>query len=143
MDATNVFALAVFMLYPLAPPRMMTQYFADTIKEFGPAFYAKRELANYYNAFAAMPSLHFTWTAIFGYMFLRSGRRWLQVLGVLYPMLTLAAIVITGNHYILDAFVGVLIMIASLLTLRVLRGIRDRYGDRYFHAPWSLAGRAH
>ena len=71
---TFFIALFAFMLFPLAPPRMLSEYFVDTIREFGPSFYASREAANYYNAFAAMPSLHFTWTVVLGLMFFRSGR---------------------------------------------------------------------
>ena len=118
---TFVFALLMFMLFPLAPPRMLGDHFVDTIKLLGPAFYASRELAHYYNAFAAMPSLHFTWTVIFGIIFMQSGRRWLKVLGVLYPMVTLFAITITGNHYILDAIAGATVVLASFGMLRLIQ----------------------
>jgi len=43
------FALLGFMLFPLAPPRMLAGQFVDTIKDFGPAFYASREFTNFYN----------------------------------------------------------------------------------------------
>lgn len=119
-----VVALLIFMVFPLAPPRMLPGI-NDTIDTFGPAFYASRDLAAYYNAFAAMPSLHFAWTLIFGFMFFQF--RWipLKILGLLYPTMTLLAITITGNHYILDAVGGGVVMLASLsLTLLVQRQIR-------------------
>ena len=97
------FAIVGFMLFPLAPPRMISDYFVDTIKVFGPTFYASREFANFYNPYAAMPSLHFAWTVMFGILFFRSSNGWLKALGVLYPVLTLAAITITANHYLMDA----------------------------------------
>ena len=112
------------MLFPLAPPRMLPGI-DDTIDTFGPAFYASRELATYYNAFAAMPSLHFAWTLIFGFMFFQF--RWipLKILGLLYPTMTLFAITITGNHYILDAVAGGVVMVSSLtLMLLIQRQIR-------------------
>ena len=65
-------ALVGFMLYPLAPPRMIAEHFVDTINIFGPSGYASREFTNYYNAYAAMPSLHFGWTVMFGIIFLRA-----------------------------------------------------------------------
>lgn len=120
-----VIALLGYMLFPLAPPRMITAHFVDTIKVFGPSSYASREFANYYNAYAAMPSLHFGWTVMFGIMFLRTKIRWLQVFGVIYPTVTFFAIVITGNHYIMDAVGGGLLILASFLTLEL--GIRRRF----------------
>jgi hypothetical protein len=120
-----VLALLGFMLFPLAPPRMMAGHFVDTIKAFGPAFYASREMAAYYNPYAAMPSLHFSWTIMFGIVFLRSGNRWVRVLGVLYPMLTLLAITITANHYIVDAIGGGLLIAGAFAALEL--GIRRRF----------------
>ena len=119
-----VIALLGFMLFPLAPPRMIEGHFVDTIKAFGPSGYASRELANYYNTYAAMPSLHFGWTVMFGIIFLRTNKRVIQVFGVIYPTLTLFAITITGNHYIMDAVGGALLIIASFLTMEI--GIRRR-----------------
>lgn len=119
-------ALLIFMLFPLAPPRMLPGV-DDTIATFGPAFYASRELAIYYNAFAAMPSLHFAWTLIFGFMFFRF--RWipLKILGLLYPTVTLLAITITGNHYILDAVGGGIVMVSSLTLMFLVQLQIRRY----------------
>ncbi len=118
-------ALLGFMLFPLAPPRMIAEYFVDTIKAFGPSGYASREFANYYNAYAAMPSLHFGWTVMFGIIFFRSNNKWLKVFGVFYPAFTLFAITITGNHYIMDAVGGGLLILASFLTVEL--GVRGRF----------------
>ena len=123
---TFFIALFTFMLFPLAPPRMLSEYFVDTIREFGPGFYASREAANYYNAFAAMPSLHFTWTVIFGLMFFRSGRLPLQILGIAYPTMTLFAITVTANHYIVDAIAGALVAAIALTLMWGLHRLRRR-----------------
>lgn len=119
-----VVALLGFMFFPLAPPRMIEEHFVDTIKAFGPSGYASRELANYYNAYAAMPSLHFGWTVMFGIIFLRTNNRLIQSFGVIYPVLTLFAITITGNHYIMDAIGGGLLILASFLIMEI--GIRRK-----------------
>ena len=121
-----VVALAMFAIFPLAPPRMLAGTFVDTIASFGPSFYASRELANYYNVFAAMPSLHFAWTLVFGYMFLTAGPKWLKVAGVMYPTITLLAITITGNHYILDALGGGVVMGVSMALIFFIRRRRER-----------------
>ena len=116
-------ALLVFAMFPLAPPRYLPEYgFVDTIQKFGPNWYGGREMQVYYNAFAAMPSLHFSWTVLFGFMFLRMKHKWLKPLGIIYPTLTFFAITITGNHYVLDAIGGLGIIIASfLIYLSILR----------------------
>ena len=134
-----VIALLGFMLFPLAPPRMIAEYFVDTIKAFGPSGYASREFANYYNAYAAMPSLHFSWTVMFGIMFLRANNKWIKVLGVIYPALTLFAITITGNHYIMDAVGGGLLVLASFLTMEL--GFRRRFFLPVLLLKWRSAFR--
>ncbi len=121
-----VVALVMFALFPLAPPRMLAGTFVDTIASFGPSFYASRELASFYNVFAAMPSLHFAWTLVFGYMFFTAGPKWLKVAGVMYPTMTLLAITITGNHFILDAIGGGVVMGISMALIFFVRRRRER-----------------
>ena len=116
------FALALigFILFPLAPPRMIVEHFVDTIKAFGPTFYASREFANFYNPYAAMPSLHFSWTVMFGVLFLRTPNKWVKILGIIYPTTTLLAITITANHYIMDAIAGAALMIAAFALMELV-----------------------
>lgn len=121
-------ALLIFMLFPLAPPRMLPGI-DDTIDTFGPSFYASRELAIHYNAFAAMPSLHFAWSLIFGFMFFQSHWVPLKILGILYPVMTLLAITITGNHYILDAVGGGFVMVASLSMMLLIQSRFKSHGE--------------
>ena len=108
------FALAAYAIFPMAPPRMMAEFgFVDTMKSFGPVWYDNRDAVAYFNSYAAIPSLHFAWSIIFGWIFFTQGSRLLKVLGVIYPTITLAAIVITANHYFLDAAAGTAMMILS------------------------------
>ena len=115
-----VLAMVGFTVFPAAPPRMIADHFVDTIKAFGPGFYASREFANFYNPYAAMPSLHFSWTLLFGVLFLRSSNNWLKVFGIVYPTMTLLAITITANHYIMDALAGGFLMITAFLLMEVV-----------------------
>ena len=108
------FALAAYAIFPVAPPRMMAEFgFVDTMKSFGPGWYDNRDAVAYFNSYAAMPSLHFSWSIIFGWLFFRQGFRLLKVLGVLYPTITLAAIIVTANHYLVDAASGVVMMVLA------------------------------
>lgn len=99
-------AFAVFLLFPVASPFRIPAYFVNTIQVFGPSYYGSPEMAVYYNTNAAMPSLHFCWTAVLGVLFLQSLRGWFKLVGPVYPAITFLAITVTGNHFILDAAGG-------------------------------------
>ncbi len=112
-------ALAVFTLFPLASPFLASPIdevdrLINTIQEFGPSFYGSPGMAPFYNTYAAMPSLHFTWTAVLGVLLVRRMRGVLKSLGVVYPALTFFAIIITGNHFIVDAIAGGALAVVSL-----------------------------
>jgi hypothetical protein len=134
-------ALVIFAILPVAPPRMMPDHgFVDSIKQFGPIWYAGRGMMSYYNAFAAMPSLHFAWTVIFGVLFFRQGGLFPRFLGFLYPTITLFAIAITGNHYILDAVVGGAMMLVTYLLYEIFfnRGIILRIRPSFTRPNFNL-----
>ena len=97
-------------LYPLAPPRMLDG-FVDTARVFGPSSYGDGgAYGGLANQFAAMPSLHFAWAVVVAWGLWRFSRSHWRYLGVVHPVLTLAAIVLTANHYWLDAFIGLLLV---------------------------------
>ena len=128
-------ALVVFSLFPLAPPRMMDG-FVDSIKHYGPAWFDVRDDLSYYNIFAAMPSLHFAWSAVLGVLLFRHGGRILKFFGVLYPATTLVAITVTGNHYIMDAVVSVLMMGVTYILYEMV--FRRRLLPKLRHAKLIL-----
>jgi hypothetical protein len=104
-------ALVIHVAFPLAPPRM-TPGFVDTLDVFGPDIYSNDPGGSVANQFAAMPSLHFGWALMvaigIGRLTTRSTRAWM-----VHPVITLLAIVATGNHYWIDAAVaGVLVVVA-------------------------------
>ena len=102
--------LTVYVLYPLAPPRFFPYTgFVDTLAMYSGANYDQPSLAMVYNPFAAMPSLHIGFSLFTGIGLIKVGRRLVHwLLGITFPLLMLAAVVGTGNHYILDAIVGAL-----------------------------------
>ena len=120
-------ALLMFVLFPLAPPRMITGYFVDSIHVFGPQGYSSRDFQAFYNVFAAMPSLHFSWTIMFGVLYFRTGKPLLRVAGVVYPTLTFFAITVTANHYLVDAIAGGVVILASFLTYEAFLRCRSRW----------------
>ena len=124
-----VLALILFVAFPLAPP-YKTVYLVDTIQLYGPAFYGSPTMAHFYNTNAAMPSLHFSWTCIIAWMFVKELGGWRRYAVLGYPLLTLAAILVTGNHYLLDAVAGGCLipvaMFATRLVERLSRWPRKR-----------------
>lgn len=115
-----IFALILYALFPLAPPWLLPQLFVDTITAYGPTEYRSSQASAFYNIFAAMPSVHFAWTLLFGVLFISTRYKLLKILGVLYPTTTFFAIIITGNHYILDAVGGLVIAILSFLLYEIV-----------------------
>jgi hypothetical protein len=102
--AVTVAGLVIHVLFPLAPPRM-TPGFIDTLDVYGPDIYTDDTSRSVANQFAAMPSLHFGWALIvaigLGRLIRRGGRWWMA-----HPIITLLAIVVTGNHYWIDAVIA-------------------------------------
>jgi hypothetical protein len=133
-----------FWLYPLMPPRLMpaSYGFVDTPARyfnFGPqqpvtlgprGTPVGAGAASFGNLFAAMPSLHVGWSTWSVLAVLPTIRRtWVRVLLCCYPLCTVFAITVTGNHWLLDA-VGGWITLAAAWTIAVAwerRPWRQRY----------------
>jgi hypothetical protein len=118
---TTGLALVGFSLYPLMPPRLLSacnEYgrclaehsYVDSLAAIGGLWsFDSGTMQAVSNQYAAMPSLHFGWSlwcclALFPHL----RHTWSRVLIVLYPMATLFAIMVTANHYWLDAAGGAL-----------------------------------
>ena len=115
-------ALITFMVFPVASPFAIAGVgLLDTIQEFGPTFYGSEDMAALYNISAAMPSLHFSWTVIVGVLFWNTFTGWRRIVALLYPVLTFFAIVLTGNHFILDAVAGGALAALSFGVVLLLR----------------------
>ncbi|MFE0470634.1 phosphatase PAP2 family protein [Streptomyces sp. NPDC058947] len=127
LGITTLLALAGFWLYPLAPPRLMpTMGFIDTVhgvQDFSQPDYGT--LTALTNQYAAMPSLHFGWSLWCGVVIaVLAPRWWLKALGMLHPLLTASAIVVTANHWVLDAVGGAVVVAAGFGLTYVLQGPR-------------------
>jgi PAP2 superfamily len=126
-------ALVGFVTFPLMPPRLLDGHaasfaltdvrfnFVDTLARY-PTFWSFNSgtVSRVSNQFAAMPSLHFgwaTWCAWAGAPRVRP--RWAKIGLHAYPWVTLTAIVLTGNHYVLDAVGGgAIFLVAYALSRR-------------------------
>ncbi|MEO6714199.1 MAG: phosphatase PAP2 family protein [Mycobacteriales bacterium] len=123
--STNVVALLGYTFYELAPPRMLTQIgFIDTIVLYGQwGSWGSGGVAAVSNQFAAMPSMHVAWSTWVAIALVRlSPTTWARVCGVVYPLATFVVIVVTGNHFWLDALGGLVALWLGFLIQRVLSG---------------------
>jgi hypothetical protein len=129
--AVNVVAFAVFWLYPVAPPRMLTHFgFKDIVASSG-AFgsWHTGALASAANQLAAMPSLHMAWAGWCTLVIWRATTKgWLRAIALLYPCITAFAVLATGNHYLLDVLAGLatlgLVLLVQAAIPRVVRNLR-------------------
>ncbi|MEH1127662.1 phosphatase PAP2 family protein [Micromonospora sp. CPCC 206061] len=106
------------VLVPLAPPRFLwLTGMEDTGHSVGPTVYGSSTAA-FANQYAAMPSLHVGWAAAVAIVLIAATRSRWRWLWLLHPLLTLAVVVVTANHYWLDGIVSLALLGAILLVLR-------------------------
>lgn len=116
----NVLGLATFLLFPVAPPRLLPgQGFVDSSVLAG--FSSGRLGPVHADEYGAMPSLHVAWAVWVAVVCLyaaagrRSARLWL-----LYPAVTSTVVLVTGNHYVLDVLAGAAAAALALVHARLL-----------------------
>jgi hypothetical protein len=142
--ASTALALAGYVLYPAAPPRLSGLGFSDTVTTHTGLNLSSDLLGSFYNPVAAVPSLHFGYALIVGVVvFKLARRRWVRILGAVYPAFMLFDIVATGNHFWFDATAGGVTVAAGWWIARALvservttHGVREgtRPGSRVLPA---------
>ena len=141
--ASGAVSLIIYGLYPVAPPRLLLeladrfnvvlsgdlQAFVDTMNVHLGYGYQAQSMRPFVNPYAAMPSLHFGWDFLLGIGIIWAFRRYpfIWPLGIALPVMQILAIVVTANHYFLDAFAG---MAVALLGLAIAAALQ-----RWAYAP--------
>jgi PAP2 superfamily len=99
---TTAACLAVQFI-PVAPPRFLAgHHLVDTAVVYGQSVYGAMN-TGIADQLSAMPSVHFAWAALITIAVIAVSRsRWRWLIAA-HAVLTLAAIVLTANHYWLDA----------------------------------------
>lgn len=128
---SSMIGLAVYWVYPTAPPRLIDAGFHDTVAATLPFAY-RVETASA-NLYAAVPSLHMAWALWVAIALWSITTRWLlRLLAALHPLVTAATILATGNHYTMDLVAGIaLIGVGYFLYALALR---------LAHPGWDAAG---
>jgi membrane-associated phospholipid phosphatase len=107
-------ALVGYMVFPTAPPRFLPEWgFTDTVATWVGET-AETSANVLYNPFAAVPSMHVAFAlmiAIPAFMLVKS--RVFKALWAVYPLVVTFVVMVTANHYWLDAALGALVAAAS------------------------------
>ena len=106
----------------LAPPRLAgaLPYDGHPFHFLDPVFGSGGGVKLSFNEFAAMPSLHVGWALIVGLtLFWTVKSVAMRVLALIYPLIMLTTVVVTGNHYIADGL-GAAVVLSIAFTLSLL-----------------------
>jgi hypothetical protein len=113
---SGAFALVVYYAYPVAPPRYLPEWgFVDTMALYSNLSYQAQSMAAFVNPFAAVPSLHVGWAMLLVISVFRATRSAPARAGVLVVfVLQGVAVVGTGNHFVFDGIVGLVVCALAL-----------------------------
>jgi membrane-associated phospholipid phosphatase len=114
-----VFALIGYVAFPAAPPRFLPEWgFQDTVADFfGNG--ASQAASVLYNPYAAVPSMHVAFALMVAVPAIQLVRRRIvKVLWLFYPLLVTFVVIATGNHFWIDAALGVVVALCSAVLAR-------------------------
>jgi len=113
----------------VAPPRLLPGFgFVDTLAVFNNLSYQAQSARPFVNPYAAVPSLHVGWAFLLALGIIGATRsKPIWFLAALLPVAQFAAIVVTANHFIFDALVGLIVSSMGLVIAIMLQ----RFGYAY------------
>ena len=112
-------ALVGYLAYPTAPPRFLPEWgFSDTVASFVGET-AESSANVLYNPFAAVPSMHVAFALMISIpAFVLIRNRVLKALWAAYPAVVTLVVMVTANHFWLDAVLGALVAAISAYAAR-------------------------
>lgn len=116
---SGAIALIFYVNFPTAPPRLLDASgyhfgFVDTIlREYKTS---RPDTPSWFvNEYAAFPSMHIGWNLLVGIsIWLSTKNIFMRAFAVLMPFTMFCVIILTGNHYLLDAVAGIVVMLIGL-----------------------------
>jgi hypothetical protein len=115
---SGAIALVFFVNFPTAPPRLLPHEiglgFVDTVAN---QYQESRPLTpNWFvNEYAAFPSMHIGWNLLVGIaVWMASKNPFVRAFAVIMPFMMFTDIILTANHYFIDAFAGSIVMLVGL-----------------------------
>ncbi|MGA5821471.1 phosphatase PAP2 family protein [Kitasatospora sp. NPDC094028] len=129
---TVVITTAVCLLVqfiPVAPPRMLPQDgFVDLAAQYGQSVYGGAVGGVVADQLSAMPSVHVAWCVLVAVAVVRVSPSPLRWVVVLHPVLTVAVVVVTANHFWADGIVAVAILLFAYAVLALAARVARRRG---------------
>ncbi|TMM20435.1 MAG: phosphatase PAP2 family protein [Actinobacteria bacterium] len=129
-------ALIGYAVFPTAPPRFLPEWgFIDTVTDLTPVSltHTSASMSALFNPYAAVPSMHVAFALMIGWPLARLTRHSaVRVMWLVYPFLMTFVIVVTANHFILDALLGALTAALSACGASWLARVRP--------AAWRFSG---
>ena len=126
-------AVVIHWLYPTAPPRLAGVGLQDTLLVLSGIDIGSPHSSALSNPVAAVPSLHAAYALGVGIGMIRYARSHLiRFAGAVYPPLVVLTILVTGNHFVLDAVAGMAVLGAGFW---LARGLRRRTADKVRACP--------
>jgi hypothetical protein len=111
--AGGIAGLPVYVLWPLAPPRLTDLGYADTVA--ATVVDAAARPVGVANEIGAMPSFHVGYLVVVSVIVWRfSASRAVRAWCVLHPLLMCWVVLATGNHWVLDLPAGLLLAVVGL-----------------------------
>src|SRR3954452_5388318 len=145
----NVFVVAMglallgYLFFPTAPPRLFREWgFEDSVSNFLGFNTDTSATSALVNPFAAIPSMHVCFALVIGFSLARLVRpRPLKVAWALYPVLMTFVVVVTANHWWMDAALGALTALVSVTVAQSLlaRARPDDWASAGAEARWSAS----
>jgi hypothetical protein len=125
--ASGAIAVCFFLALPTAPPRLLDVGFVDTLNQSFTPTYSSIPGVNHY---AALPSMHVGWTFLLAVAIVialpDSKWRWLAF-GI--PLMMFISTVVTGNHWFLDAALGLVVAMVGLAAAVKIRRYTSKRGS--------------
>ena len=112
--AAFVLSALVYWWYPVAPPRLAGIGVVDTLRQLSGIDIGSPASVAFSNPVAAMPSLHAGFAVGVGIGLYHYGGRIAKALALFYPALVVLTILATGNHFLLDALAGAIVVALGL-----------------------------
>ena len=108
-------ALIGYIGYPTAPPRMFPDHgFVDTITDFSSVNHDSTLAKIFINPYAAVPSMHCAFAMMIGVTGVAVCRNWWsKAWWAFWPILITWVVIVTANHYWIDAALGWLVAFSA------------------------------
>ena len=127
-------AVVIHWQFPTAPPRLAGVGLQDTLLTLSGIDIGSPRSAALSNPVAAVPSLHAAYALGVGIGLLVYGRHVVtRVVGLLYPPTVVLTIVVTGNHFFIDAIAGVAVLAVGFAVAWWRRDGRRSSDERSSH----------